>query len=161
MSNPNSLIAEVAYRDCTESDLPFVMSAWLNSFKRSLWAGNVANNMYTSVHKNTIQQLVHRGMKITVAYNREDPDQLLGFVAHELAESGVPVVHYLFVKDSFRSSADERVGIGSSLMECAGAFRRDFVYTFKTSDSRYFPQGKYVPSIARRKDLNPVWPKQS
>lgn len=140
-------------RSIQSEDLAFVIAAWLKSFRRSPFAGVIPNDLYHATYKNCFDQLLQRGMKVTVVCNTSNPDQLLGFIAYETAANGTPVVHYLFVKDVFRGN-----GIGKLLLADANVKRGSpFIYTFKTSDSRKLRGGKHVPAVARRKSLEPIY----
>lgn len=141
----------VEFRVPKEDELPFILSSWFKSFRKSPWAGTLPNNLYHNCMKELFDQLVERGMYVYVAAASTDPDQLLGFIAFE--EATVPVVHYVFVKDKFRKQ-----GIGSALMRQAGASADNhWIYTHRTEDSKRFRGGKHVPAIARRKELEPVY----
>lgn len=142
------------FRLMKAEDFKFVLSSWLKSFRRSPWAGLIANNSYHSVMKQTVDQLSARGAQIVVAENRESPGQLLGFICFERTKVNIPVLHYIFVKDLFRKQ-----GIGAALLEMAGITRgKGFIYTFRTNDfNKRFKDGTHAPGIARRKDLEPIY----
>ena len=150
MSNPLESLIE---RPVESPDLAFVLSAWLKSFRRSQHAGVVPNNLYHETYKAAFDHLLRRGMVVTVICNKSNPDQLVGFIAYETAANGTPVLHYLFIKDVFRGH-----GIGKHLLQGAG-IRKDvpFIYTFKTKDIRKVRGGIWVPTVARRKHLEPIY----
>jgi len=158
MSNLESLLNEIEFRSAKTDDLHFIMAAWLNSYRRSQWAGVVPNNMYHKTHRELITQLLARGMFLIVAVNKEDTDQILGFVAAEKSNKGIAVVHYVFVKDEFR-----RNGLATKLLSVLGVESNggSFLYTFRTSDARFFKNAKHVPVLARRKELEPVYENQT
>jgi hypothetical protein len=124
-------------------DTAFLFSAWIGSYRDSPWAGTLPQHLATPVHKATINQLLARGMRVVMAVNPDDADQILGFIAYEPG-----VLHYIFVKDVFR-----RQGIAGGLLALAG-FDRDqqLTYTFRTADvAKLKCSREHRPELARRK----------
>lgn len=109
----------------------------------------VPNNLYWTVYSDTIRQLRERGMDIVVACNKNRPDHILGYMAHERTSDGMPVVHFAFVKDLYR---EYRSDMMASLFEAAGVDPQEpFFVTFSTGWERKFPGARYMPAVARRK----------
>ncbi len=135
-----------AFRTAVVTDLPFLYDAWLSSFRDSKWAGVIPNNEYRATYTKTINDLLRRGMVVTMATADDDPNQFLGFIAHEVRPSGEYAVHYCYVKDGFRGH-----GLAKDLARHIG-LPDHFCYTFRT---RTLPPGKgrWVPEIARRLKL--------
>jgi hypothetical protein len=135
-----------SFRALVPGDVPFVMDNWLTSFRDSKWAGCVPNNLYREVQTACINDLLKRGMKVTLAHDADDPDNLIGFLAHEVRPSGEYVVHYCYVKPYIRGH-----GVAPDLMKYIGC-PEHFVYTHRT---RSAPpgNGRWVPEIARRLKL--------
>jgi hypothetical protein len=127
------------------TDLQFLFSAWIGSYRDSPWAGCLPSHLGYSVWKATINQLIARGMQITMAANPDDPDQLLGFIAYEPG-----LLHYVFCKDIFRRS-----GVASFLMADAKLDRQNLLCTFRTADARYLGHLTHRPALARRKAAYP------
>jgi GNAT superfamily N-acetyltransferase len=138
---------QIAFRPYNPAtDLQFLFKAWISSYEKSPWAGTLPQHLSYSVHKATINQLIARGISVTMAVNPEDPDQILGFVA---AEPGL--LHYIFVKDLFR-----RQGVASKLMASANFDRsQPLLHTFRTPDARYLGKLIHRPGLARRKAAYP------
>jgi len=133
-----------------EQDRRFVLDGWLKSWRKSQYAGVVANNRFSEVTFDTIKQLFDRGMTILVAES-VNPDTKVGFIAYERSE--IPVLHYLYVKPVLRG-----LGFGGRLLTEVGITPEEpFVYTFRTSDSRKLVNGTHCPAIGRRKDLGTVY----
>lgn len=131
----------------TPDDVMDIVKWWTGSFRRSKWAGTIPNNKFNEVQGEVIRQLLSRGAKCTLAVNKDNPAQVLGFICTEKTKLNEPVVHFLFVKDYYR-----RHGISKLLLKVeeipldGSAF-----FTHKTPFSKHY-HGKHVPEIARRKD---------
>lgn len=133
-----------------EQDYNFILANWSKSFRSSPWAGTVRNNHYHSSMKNTIDDLIERGMLLVVLCSLEDSDQLLGFIAYEVS-STVPVVHYLFIKPDFRGhKLTKKLLNHINASEC-------FIYTHRTIDCNKLNNAHHVALLARRKELEPVY----
>ena len=140
-------------RKVLDEDRPFVLNAWLEGYRRSKFAGTVPNNLFDRVYSTAIQQLIDRGMQIDLLVAADDDlDQKLGFIAYETAQNGTLVVHWLYVKTEFREK-----GL-AHFMRSSVSPSEAFLYTFRTSYSRYFKKAIHAPAIARRKNLEPVRP---
>lgn len=139
---------DLKFRPLAAEDANFVRETWLGTYRNSPYAGVIANNRFDEVTEDVIKQLFARGAKGLAAYDPAHPESVLGYVVTETCRTGEPVVHYLFVRSTLRQK-----GLGSKLLEKAGIDKDEkFFYTFRTTHSRHFKQGRYVPSIARRKD---------
>lgn len=140
-------LVEADLRD--PSQRKFILDGWLKSFKKSAYSGVIPNNRYTEVMTDTILQLLSRGMTILLLKGVEI-DVFLGFVAFEEAE--IPVLHYIYVKPDFRGEK-----FGKKLALAAGLRPSEpFLYTFRTRDSRKFPDGVHCKALACRKNLEPI-----
>lgn len=131
-----------AYDQAT--DLSFLFKAWLSSYRKSERAGVIPDHLFYPVHKAAINQLIARGMRITMAVSPDDRDQILGFIAYEPG----PILHYIFVKDFVREQ-----GVASLLLASAN-FAPDgpIFHTYWTSDlKRRFKNTVHKPGFARRK----------
>lgn len=147
--NPEFIIRPYA----ESSDWPFVFDAWANSFRSSVFAGTVRNNQYFDVICGTIKGLLERGMRVLILADRKHLNVLVGFIAFEVPECKIPVIHYLYIKDSFR-----RQGLGGALLKEVQE-RSSFdelIYTHRTKYSRFFRGARHVALLARRKNLEPV-----
>lgn len=126
-----------------DTDLHFVYRSWVNSYRDSEWAGCLPQHLSYPVYSAAITQLLKRGMRITMAVNPDDRDQILGFIAFEPG-----LLHYVFVKSIFR-----RQGVATSLMACANFDRSagPVLGTFRTHDARHLGAIVFKPHLARRK----------
>lgn len=131
-----------------DSDHNFILSSWLKSFHGSKFAGSLAADVYWTAYGETIRRLLaDPDIKVTVACTTDDADQILGYIVH--ADSArAPVVHYLYVKQTFR-----RLGIARQLMNKVLADRKYFAYSFRTPAVAYLPaaySAQYDPKATRR-----------
>ena len=100
-------------RPLTEEDHPFLYNSWLKSYRFSLFAERITNTIYFEDHHKLIEKIINNS-KTLIACNPSDPSQLYGYiVAGE--EEGVLVVHFLYVKHTFRY-----MGIGKTLLDAVG-----------------------------------------
>lgn len=128
------------------TDVAFLYAAWIGSYEKSPWAGVLPGHAAYSIHKATIALLLQRGMKVTMAVNPDDDQQILGFIAREPG-----LLHFVFVKDMFRQQ-----GIASALLTSAGFDRtQPLLHTFRTLDARYLGRLVHKPGLARRKAAYP------
>jgi hypothetical protein len=146
---------EVLYRRMeTKDDLKFVLKSWLRDYShpRNPWAGSIERERHMRALKDTIMALFDDdNVRVTMACNPEDPDQIFGFVCYQVGHmvngQEVPVLHYVYVKALLRNNS-----IGSDLVAVArGNLKGVMRYTFKTPACRRFlPGAKFNPNIVRR-----------
>lgn len=99
----------IRYRAATAEDANFIFNSWLKSYRYSQFSRLIANEVYYTEHHKILESLV-KECKVIVACNQDDPSQIYGYIcAGEL--DGFLVVHYVYVKHSFRN-----MGIGKSLL---------------------------------------------
>ena len=116
----------VRLRTLIDDDLPFLFSSWLKSYRSSHFAEKITNTIYFEDHHKVIERII-KNSKVLIACNPADPSQLYGYsVATE--EGGVLVLHFLYVKHTFRN-----MGIGKTLLDAVGHERdKAAVYTHHT-----------------------------
>ena len=148
----NNSLEIVGVRDALAEDKPFVIDAWLMSFRQSHFAGPISAKRYRDIYSVEISDLILRPQShVRVAYNRENTGQIFGFLCFEEGHK-FPVVHYLYVKKPFRL-----MGIAMMLMRDAGVNpNRRFLYTYRTPLAHdltkiggKFERGQFRPNIAR------------
>lgn len=144
---------DVMVRKPLPADTARILREWLTSFKRSRYAGCVPNDRYKQIYADCIRQLLERGATLLVACNAAAPEIILGFVCTEHTPRD-KIVHYVFVREQYR-----QCGVGRMLLDAAGILKGcEFVYTFRTGDSKYImghssdgtPLGRHMPELARR-----------
>lgn len=139
----------VIFRPANEADLDTIYESWIGSYRKSHYAGTIPNNLFREVQTQTISQLLARGAKIVVGVTPTFPDFWVSWCCYEVTSDGHPVVHYLFVADSYRA---KDFHLGQKTLQAAG-FDIDapFMYTHRTRGAEQFKGNKYVPEIARRR----------
>lgn len=140
---------QISYRAAVTGDVPFIMDSWLNSWKKSPWAGVIRNNHYYAQTRGTIEDLIGRGATFEIACRDDEPGHILGWVCREVASSGETVIHYLYVKEPYLP-----FGIGSTLVgRCPGNSPGFYSFRYRqVSDACKSAEGwRHAPEIARRK----------
>ena len=83
----------------------FIISTWASSYKHSRYAGLISSEDWATVMHAQLGKLLDR--RTTRAIVACDPPAFLyGHIVGETA-SPMPVVHYIYVKDGFRSEPDD------------------------------------------------------
>ncbi len=134
---------EYVIRKAVAHDVPFLMDAWLNSWRGSRYAGVIPNNQYYDVTRSVIEDLIARGTTLLVA---DAGKTLLGFSAGE-EKDGVTVLHFCFVKDVYL-----RRGIEEKLIDALPGTKPGF-FTFFQHRLGKQSGWRWAPEIARRKTL--------
>lgn len=80
------------------SDLPWIVSTWINSYRREATRRGVDVDCYNAAQRRTIEGLLPNTL-VVVACDPADPEQTFGWACVK-----EDVVHYVFVKDAFRRS---------------------------------------------------------
>lgn len=99
----------IRIRKAEGSDIGFIFSSWLKSYRDSFFAQNITTTIFFSEHHKVIERLL-KGCDVYVACNENDVAELYGFICGERIE-GLFVLHYVYVKQMFRS-----LGIGTTLL---------------------------------------------
>ena len=101
----------VRYREANESDVGFIFNSWLKSYRQSLFAKTISNTVYYTEHHKILEKIIKDpNNKVIIACNEEDPTQIYGYICAGALE-GFLVIHYVYVKHSFRN-----MGIGKLLL---------------------------------------------
>ena len=85
----------------------FVISSWSSSYKASHFAGLITADDWAAVMHVQLGKILDRPTTRTLVAVSEDGRFLYGFIAGDTA-GRQPVVHYVYVKDGFRSEAPKR-----------------------------------------------------
>jgi len=117
----------IAMRDATDSDIAFIFSSWLKSFRNGLMNKMVDNSIYFAEHHKVVERILARA-KLTLAVNPEAPEDIYGYICHEKIDN-IFCLHYVYVKQPFR-----RRGVMKALMNTA---EHDFKTAGVYSHSNY------------------------
>lgn len=115
----------------------FVVSSWSSSYKASHHAGIITAEDWADVMHVQIGKIIDRPTtRVLVAASDDVPPFFYGFIAGDTA-SRIPVVHYVYIKDGFRSehTAGRREGprYARGLFAALGVDpEQRFIYTCNT-----------------------------
>lgn len=135
-------------REANESDHACIYATWLRSYRHSSsFARNVHEGVFFAQHHAIIEALLAQS-RVLIATIEEDTSVILGWCCYEPGESvaglEVPaVVHYVYVKPSFRKS-----GVASKLLD--GVVIDGAMYTHDTNHLR-----GYIGTKIRKMVFNP------
>lgn len=161
-------------RSATDSDLEFVVAAWVESYRMSHFSGPIPMPLYRSHMTEYVRWMLARpGIEVLVAHKpgESPPDDVYGWlcmendmpmrvrrfdhqrgmtVEDELV-SAQPIVHYVYVKQLFREH-----GIANRLFQFAEIDpRAGLVHTHKTAivaklqGLKKLPGATFAPQLAR------------
>jgi hypothetical protein len=145
-----------ATRPADLDDREFAVSMWSRGFKSARSAGIIATEDWASVMHPTIRKILDRPTTRTlVAFERDDPDFVYGFIAGDV-EQRHPVIYFVAVKDDFRQRGCARALFGALGIDPAQPFvyACDTPYVHKLRDR--IPHAKHVPNVARYADMRSV-----
>lgn len=112
-------------RQATPEDANFILNSWLKSYRQSNFAKAITNTVYFEGHHKVIRALLKKSSCL-IACNEQDPNQIYGYIVSETV-SNIPVVHYAYVKQTFRS-----MRIGQILLNKVKKPEEAGVYTHST-----------------------------
>ncbi len=136
-----------------------VVAMWSSSYKKSHYAGLIWHEDWAAVmHPQIAKVLARPEVSVLLAFDKDDPDFLYGFIAGDTSE-GVPVVHYVYCKEPYRKQ-----GIARRMFAALGVDPANyFVYTCNTGLAirlkSKFPSARFnslearYPKEARRRAL--------
>ncbi len=95
-------------RDVLPSDIPFIYSSWLKSFRfGSQLAKPIRSSIFYENYREVLDCLLSKS-QIKVACLNDEPSVILGYLVYERT---IAIVHYVFVKEAFRE-----LGIAHNLL---------------------------------------------
>jgi GNAT superfamily N-acetyltransferase len=147
----------LAYRPAVAADMPLVVGSWLDSFRTAHAAGLIAMDDWRAVMEPQIEKLLARPGAVVFVAHRPGEDaehraDLYGWIA---AEPDIALVHYVYVKHSYR-----RMGLARGLLGAAGIkLAEPFEFSCKTAVvrelQRKIPRARWNPLAARFPKTNP------
>lgn len=128
-------------------DMPFIYSSWLKSYSKHEDSVRMRKSTYFRYYKKVLDAILMSN-KILIACNPDDAGQVYGYIvynedAHK--ELGVTVLHYVYVKYTFRKLGIARYllnqiedNLGTGLIVCTFS-NRVFDRTHKKYNLTYDP----------------------
>jgi ribosomal protein S18 acetylase RimI-like enzyme len=97
-------MAEIEVRDAYLEDVSFIFATLLRSYRHaSNFARKISNDVFYKYHHAFLDACLKRpGSKVIVAHPKGEPDIILGYLLSETRADGESVIHYSYVKKSFR-----------------------------------------------------------
>lgn len=90
------------------SDVPFVTSNWLHTYRDSPSTWGIRNTEYFHYQHKKIEEVVARGTTLILC-NSARPDQDLGFLTYEVFPGRILVLHYCYFKRAYRGMGLARI----------------------------------------------------
>lgn len=117
----------IDFRPPTPTDENFILSSWLESYRRSPWSGVLPDTAFYDSHRTHLQSIVSRpATSILCCYapSEAPPNDLFGWVCWEGG-----TLHYIYIKHLYR-----KMGVAKALLARTGLDPAKVVttYTFKT-----------------------------
>jgi hypothetical protein len=84
-----------------EEDVSFIFNSWLKSYRSSDFAKNQCNSVYYENYKKIVENIINRSL-ITILCNVEDDNHILGYVVFEELPGENLLLHYLYIKHTYR-----------------------------------------------------------
>lgn len=150
---------DVFYRDVTPEDRSarkFVIATWASSYKNSQYAGLFISEDWPEQSHKTLEKLLDRpGTRTILAHGVGR--SYFGFICGDISKP-IPIVHYVYVKDPYRSELidGERSGprhARALFAELGVDPAAPFLYTCKTASAVILrdkiPRAKFAPAAAR------------
>lgn len=123
-------MSEIEIREAYLADVPFIFATLLKSYRyASNFARKISNEIFYKYHHMFLDSCLKRpGSKVLVAHPKGEPDVILGYLLTEKAVDGLDIIHYTYVKKSFR-----QMGIARALW--AKLENKNYTITHYTVDA--------------------------
>jgi len=118
--------SDIIYRQALESDLNFILSSWLKSYCRSRHP-NILKEDYYRGHGDLLMRLLS-AVDTTIACPASNENVIIGFCAH-----AGQIVHYIYVKNTFRSKYIDDKRIAYDLLNTCIDTSTGIVMTHQTN----------------------------
>jgi len=107
----------VIIREVTDTDISFIYSTWLKSYRHGSYAADMSNDVFFSYHKEIIAKILDQSnTEIKILVNEDDHDQIYGYAVQSKV-GGRSITHFVYIKFSFR-----KLGLASRLVESMDLF---------------------------------------
>ena len=130
--------SDLQIRPFEPSDKNFVYNSWLKSYRQ--YMRPVDDQVYYSQES----VLIDKSETVLILCIDSDPDIIIGYLAYSLLLD-VPVIHYLYVKEQYRSQ-----GCSKALLNCIISEHSLFIYdhwTKYTGNYKSYTKGIYNPYL--------------
>jgi GNAT superfamily N-acetyltransferase len=126
------LISGIEFTAPTADELSkLVVDSWVESFRKSPWAGCVRNDMYQTTQRATIMGILGRGAVVTVAL----APRVEGVMGYAVTEPKLECLHWIYVKQDYRGN-----GVGRKLLQQTCQFWTHPRYSHRTRASSFLPR---------------------
>lgn len=143
-------MTSAAHRDAEPQDLDFVVSAWSRAFKASPAAGVIADEDWPAIMHEQIRKVIARpGVRTIVAYDRDDPWFIYGFIAGDREQR---IVHFAYVKQAFRGAGFARALLTELGVDPVRPFRFTYWMPIVARLGPKIPHASHDPNLARYPD---------
>ena len=119
MESDQEIQADFKVRPAVGSDINFIYSTWLGSYRYDSDLGKSCRSTVFFAHYPAVIDYILERSKVLVVCYAQEPDVIFGYIVH-----GPMVAHYIYVKQAFRG-----LGLARMLYVAAGEPK---VYTHKT-----------------------------
>lgn len=103
------------------SDVPFIYSSWLKSYRDAPAVAGIPNGIYYAGQHALIERLLERST-VVVACSSDDPQQIMGYGVGEILAPSTAVLHWLYVKHTFRGFGIAKALEGTLVHKAATVF---------------------------------------
>lgn len=90
----------VRVRAAAPTDVSFIFSSWLKSFRASSFTKNMSNTVFYSEHHKVIEDIL-KTSTVLIACNEKEPQDIYAYIVAERID-GIMVLHYVYVKHTYR-----------------------------------------------------------
>lgn len=134
-------LSRMGIRFAEIQDLPLVFSSWLKSYRKHAATQGLSNDVYFSGQRELIARLLQRAT-VRLLVSVEDPSHIYGWACTELS-GGLPVLHYVYVKQTYRRLGFARLLLGD-LLTTPVAYSHLGEFTGKLASGSHFNPYKAI-----------------
>jgi len=141
---------KIKMRAPNTEDTNFIFNSWLKSYRSSNFAKDQCNVVFFENYKKVVSDLIERSL-ITIVCNPEDDNHLYGYIVFENLPGNNLLVHYLYVKHTYRKQGIAKQLVGSVRTSSNPILTSHHTQVCKTSKSIiyiYDPYRAFFPLTA-------------
>lgn len=138
---------DISFREMNASDIPYIKSTFLRSFRNSSFTNLTSNKSYFGFFSPLFEELIlSPNTVVGLAVNPEDESHIYAWCVWE-KQGPVQILHYVYTKTSYR-----KFGIAEDLLKATGFnLGEPFFYTLFSRDCdslrRHYKQAVYNPFL--------------